>query len=368
MALSTVALGQQVDVRNVDDIVADAIDLLTVRLPEWTPRNGSLEVIFLEAVAQAAAEAAAAANAEVGAVVEAALSSLYGVPRLPGAPATGTLTLTFDTAVTTTIPSGTSFLLPDEDLELLTMAAVTVTASATASLPVQTVASTSAVNGLGPTAPVDLLDAIPNAQSVVIDGTLDDGADPESDESFLTRARNRLARVTSSLVVPDHFAAWVLEQGAASNALGIGAWDGASIGTAGSDAGHVTVACYGRGAQLSSTVRGELAEAMQAMTAAGITVHVTEAALTTVAVTVTVTKTTGADAATVKASCEAALTDWLQPATWPFGADVVRNDLIVLLGQVDGVASVGTPSLPAGDVVLPANGLPEPGALTVTVV
>lgn len=368
MTLSTAALGQTVEVREADDIVADAIDLLATRLPEWIPRNGSLEVIYLEAVAVAAGEAAAAANAEVGAVVEAILTTMYGVARLPGTTATGDLTLTFDTTVTTVLPTGTSFLLPDYDVELLSTADVTVTATTTATVPVQTASPTSAVNGLTSTAAVDVLDAIPNALTVVIDGTLTGGSDPESDTAYIARAQNRLARVTSSLVVVDHFAAYVLEDGRASNAVGIGAWDGTLIATAGTDGGHVTVACYGRGAQLSSDVRTELAAAMQPLTAAGITVHVNEADLTTVDVTVTVTKTTGADSATVQAACEAALTDWLAPETWTFGADVIKNDIIVLLGQVEGVASVGTPSAPAADVTIPIDGLPTPGTLTITVV
>lgn len=367
MAISTAALSQSVDSRNLDDIVADALDLLATRLPEWVARNGSLEVIYLEAVAQAAAEVASAANAEVGAVVESILSNLYGVARLAGSVASGDLTLTFDSTVSTTIPAGTSFLLPDYSLELLSTEAVTVTTATSCTVPVETASATSAVNGLGSTAAVDALDTIPNALSVVIDGTLSGGADPESDESYIARAQNRLDRVTSSLVVADHFSAYVLEDGQASNATTITAWDGVDFATAGADGGEVTVACYGRGAQLSSGVRAALEAAMTPMAALGVTVHVEEAGLVTVPVTAGLVALTGYTTTDVQAAVEAALTTYLAPETWTFGDTVRLTSVTALLAGVEGVDYVSTVTLPAADTTLDANQLASPGTLTISV-
>ena len=366
MALSTAALGQQVETRNLDDIVADALDLLADRLPEWTPRNGSLEVIYLEAVAQAAAEVAAAANAQVGAVVEAVLSTLHGVPRLPGAQAVGSLALTFDSTVTTVVPTGTGFLLPDTGIELVSTSDVTVTAATSCTVPVRTATATSAANGLGPGTAVDVLDAIPNALTVAVAVALTGGTDPESDSAYLARASSRLARVTSSLVVTDHFAAWTLEEGRASNATAIAAWNGAAIGTAGSDAGHVTVVAYGRGGALSAGDKTALAVAMQALTAVGATVHVVDPALTSQNVVATVKAKPGWVAADVQAACVAALRAWLNPETWPFGDDVRATQVPVVLAAAAGVDYVVSVTTPAADVAIGVNGLAAAGTLTVT--
>lgn len=367
MAISAEALNVQIDTRNADDIVADAIDLLATRQPEWIPRNGAPEVIYLEAVAQAVTEVAVAAQAEVGAVVETLLSELYQVPRLPGAGATGEVTLTFDTSVTTTIPTGTRFLLPDTGVELVTTADVPVSASLTAVLPVATATATAAVNGTGSAASLDLLDTVPNALSAQITLDLSGGTEPESDSAYLTRAVQRLARVTSSLVVTDHFSAYVLEDGQTSNAVAIAAWDGASIGTAGTDGGHVTVAAYGRGGQLPAGVKTALAAAMQAITAAGATVHVVDAALSTVDVTATVHPIAGYDTNAVRDACEAALAAWLAPETWEFGETVRVTTLTTVLAAVEGVDYVTSVTTPAADVTLNANGLPAAGALSITV-
>ena len=369
MAFNVEAIGQPLDDRLPSDIAADAVAALQAALPEWVPRNASPEVVYLEAVAQAVAEVTNTANSTIGAVVEYLLASAYGVPRSPGAAAVGQLTVTFDSTVTLTIPAGTGFLLPDYGMEVLTTADATVTAGTTLAVQVASSSPTSLLNGVS-SATVDVLDPIPNALSVAVTGGFSGGSDPEDDATYLLRARNRLARVTNSLVVPDHFSAFVLEDGRAVNAACIPAWNG--TGTvpapgAGTDANHVTVACYGRGGQVSAGDRTALAEAMQAITAEGVTVHVNEASLSSISVTVTAAAEPGQVAATVKAAIEDALRSYLDPQTWTFGETVRHTSLIALIAAVPGVDYVGSLTLPAGDVTLAADQVAYPGVLTVTV-
>lgn len=355
------------DVRGPGDLAVDAIAGLKARLPNWIPRNGAPEVILLEALAEVVAGVVSGADVILGGVVESVLDRLYGVPRLPGAGASGTLLVSFDSPVTTTIPLGTRFLLQESGIELASTADVSVTGATSASVPVASPVSTSVPNGLGSDALVDVLDWVPNAVSVAISGVLSGGAEPEGDEGYVTRAANRLARVSSSLVVPGHFVAYVLEDGRASNAACVPAWDGVSIGTAGEDGGHVTVVTFGQGAVLSPTVRGELAEEMQAITAAGVTVHVVDASVTTVAVTATVKALDGWSATDVRTSVQAALRAHLDPTTWTWGDPVRTTTLIAVLAGADGVDYVGSLTAPAADVTIPVNGVAAAGTLTITV-
>ena len=368
MPIDPAILSSTVDTRDDLSVVTDAIDLLSSLLPDWIARNGAPEVIYLEAVAQLVTAINADANAMVGSVVESILADLYGVPRLPGAVATGEVTVTFDGTVTLTIPAGTRFTLPDFSVDVESTADVNVSAASTADVPVATTTSTGLVNGAGATATLHLLDAVPYVTAVAISTALSGGADPEDDTAYLLRAQTRLSRVTSSLVVPDHFAAYVLEDGRASNAVGIGAWDGTGgAGGMGTDGGHVTVATYGRGAQLSAPVKAELAAAMQAITAAGVTVHVQDSQVTTQNVTATVKGLAGYDPAQVEADCEAAVAAWLAPETWTFGDTIRTTVLTTILADVTGVDYVVSITTPSGDVTLDADEVADAGTVAVTV-
>lgn len=367
MAFDVSAIGQPLASQYADDYANAAIAALQATRPEWIARNASPEVILIEAMSLAAAEIANTGNAVIGAVTEAVLSSLYQIPRGTGTPATGTLTLTFDSTVTTTIPAGTSFLISAYNVEVTADADVTVTAASTASVAVSSASSTTALNGVGSAASVDVLDWIPNLLSVAISGTFSGGSDPEDDATYIARARQRLARVTSSLVVADHFTAYCLESGLVSNATTIGAWDGVSTSTIGNDAGKVTSVVYGFGGNVSDANKTTLASAMQAITAAGVTVAVKNAAVTTVNVTVTVKQQPNTVAAAVQADVETAIKEYLNPETWTYGATVRTTSLSTVIDNVASVDYVSSLSAPAADVTLNANGLAKYGTLTVTV-
>lgn len=370
MAFDVSALGALVDQRYPAELAAQGIAALQSARTDWVPRPGSVETLLIEALALAVADVSNAANQTVAAVEEDVLARLFQVPRRPGTPATGQITVTFDSTVTTTVPAGTGFALPEFGIEVAATADTAVTAATTAVLTVATTEATSLINGVGTEAAIDVLDVIPNVLSVAVTGGFSGGADPEDDAAYVVRARQRLARVTNSLVVPDHFSAYVLEDGRAVNAACVPAWNG--TGTvpapgAGTDANHVTVACYGAGAQLSAGDRAALAEAMQAITAEGVTVHVNEASLSSVSVTLTAAAEPGQVTASVKAGIEDALRAYLSPQTWTFGETVRHTSLIALVAAVPGVDYVGSLTLPAADVTLAADQVAYPGTLTVTV-
>lgn len=367
MAFDVSAIGAPLDERYAEELAGQAVAALQAALPDWLPRNASPELIYIEAVALAVADIINAGNATIAAVEEDILSRFYQVSRRPGSAASGQITVTFDSAVTTTIPAGTGFALTDYGVEVATTADVTVTASSTAVLAVSTTEATTLVNGVGAGAALDVLDVISNILSVAVTGTFSGGADPEDDVAYTARARNRLARVTNSLVVADHFSAFVLEDGRAVNALCIPAWDGVSTGTIGTDAGHVTVVTYGRGGTLSAGDKTDLAAAMQAITYAGATVHVTDAAVTTVSVTTTVKAMAGYSAVEVQAAAEDAIRGFLNPETWPVGDDVLVGALQAAITDTPAVDYIVSMSAPSGTTTIAANAVAKYGTITVSV-
>lgn len=367
MAFDVSAVGAPLDERYPSEIATASVEALQALLPNWIPRNASPELVYLEAVALAVAEVTNAANATIAAVEEDILANFYQIPRRPGSAATGQITVTFDSSVTTTIPAGTGFLLSDYGVEVATTADVNVTASTTAVLAVSTTEATTLVNGVGAGAGVDVLDVIPNILSVAITGDFSGGADPEDDVAYTARARNRLARVTNSLVVPDHFTAYVLEDGRAVNALCIPAWDGVSTGTIGTDAGDVTVVTYGRGGTLSAGDKTDLAAAMQAITYVGATVHVVDAAVTTVNVTTTIAPAPGYSNAEAQAAAEDAIRGFLNPETWTVGDDVLVGALQAAITDTPAVDYIVSMSAPSGTTTIAANAVAKYGTLTVSV-
>lgn len=373
MAFDVSSIGKPLDVRYPLDLANQSIAYLQASRPDWTPRNGSPEVVLTEAQSLATAAVCNDANATIATVEEDILANFFQVPRRPGVAASGALTVTFDATVSTTIATGTRFALPDYGVELATTADVTVTAATSAVLPVAASVASSLINGVAAGAAVDVLDSVPNLLTVAVSTTFSGGQDPETDLEYVLRARWRCARVTNSLVVADHFSAYVLEDGRASNARTISSWDGTgTVPTtgAGTDGGHTTVVTYGRGANLDAGVRAELGAAMTLITSVDNTVHVLPATVVNVDVTVTVVAYPGYDSAEVQAAVVAAVREFLAPESWTFGATVIKEQLrdrITSIPQVDYVSDLDDLDDPNDDLALAADEVPLADTITVSV-
>ncbi|MEZ5119654.1 MAG: baseplate J/gp47 family protein [Candidatus Nanopelagicales bacterium] len=368
MAFDVSSVGEPIDERYPEDLAAEAVAAMQAAAPDWVPRNASPEMIFIEAVMLAVADVVNTANDTIAAVEEDILSNFYQVTRSPGSVAGGEITVTFDSTVSTTIPAGTGFALTDYGVEVATSADVSVVSDTEAVLDVFTTEATTLVNGVGAGAALDVLDVIPNVLSVAVTGTFAGGAAEEDDAAYTARARTRLERVTNSLVVADHFSAYVLEDGRASNALCIPAWDGAAVGTIGSDAGYVTVVVYGWGGAVSAGDKTDLEDAMAAITYAGATVHVIDATVVDVDVTCTVKAMTGYTAAEAQAAAEDAIAAFLDPQTWTIGDDVVVGELQARIIDTEAVDYIDSMTDPSGTTTLDEDEVPQPGTVTVSVI
>lgn len=370
MAFDLSSIGKPVDERYPLDLALISLEALQAAFPSLALRNGSVEVVLVEAMAQAVAAVTNTSNETVAAVDEGWLSRYLQVPRRPGVSAVGEILVTFDGPTTTTLPADTSFLMADYGIEVATTADVVLSSALSAVLQVASVAPTTLLNGVGPEASIDVLDRIPNVLTVAVSSAFTGGADPESDAVYVERAKQVCAIMTSALGVPASFEAFCRLDGRVSNALCIPAWDGTGAApnpaTGGTQGQYVTVVAYGFGGVLTSAVRAELVAAMKPRCQVGTTVNVVDPLITTVPVTCTVKAMPGFAAAEVQAAVVAAVQDYLKPETWIMGDDLVRNalwDRITSVPQVFYVDSL----TPDANVVIPANGLAKAGAVTVSV-
>lgn len=358
------AINLVVDDRDPQAVFDSALSTYLTLAPNAQVRNGSVEALLLEAFATASADTIYAINRAIGLVVEGILG-LYGVTRYPGASATGTVTLTLDGPRTLTVTAGQRLVDPGTGLVLLVTADTTVTTASSIALPCATETAGGAGNTITTGTSVDLLDAIPYVVSAAVTTGFTGGIDPESDATYIDRATTVLARVTSSLVLPVHFVAYLLQDPRVARATAIDLYEPG--GTIGADLGSLTTYTYGRGAQLSATVREELRAAMQAICSAMVTVYVEEADIVTQDVEVTVQALPGYSTPDVSAAVTAAITAWMSPEAWTWGRDILPTEIIDVVADVAGVDYVTSVTTPAGNVTLTDDQLAAAGTITVTV-
>lgn len=357
-------LGLNIDDRDPQAIFDAGMAKYLELAPNARPRNGSVEVMLMEALATASADVIYALNRFPATAVEGILA-LYGVPRFAGSAAAGTVTLTLDGTRTLTVEAGQRLSDPVTGLTLAVTTATTGTSVTSLVVPVATEEPGGAGNAIAAGSPLDLLDSIPYVTSATVTAGFSGGSDAESDSSYIDRASTVLARVTSSLVLPSHFIAYLLQDARITKANAIDLYrPGGTIGT---DLGYITTYTYGRGAQLSSSVREELRVAMQEICSAMVTVAVEEAVLVTQAITLEVHALPGYSTTEVNANVKAALLAWMNPEKWAWGRDIMPTEIIDVAADVPGVDYVNSVSVPSATVALADKQLAKAGTVTVTV-
>jgi uncharacterized phage protein gp47/JayE len=344
-------------------IAESAVDAVEDALPGFVARDGSPEVQLLEVSASAGADVRADLVALPGRVVEGILG-LLGVEHQTGTPALGTVTVALDSARTMTVPAGTQLGDPVSGIVVETTTDTAISAATSIVLPVQAVEPGSAANELLSGTALDVYDAIPGSVSATVTTTLSGGADPETDQQFFARGSATFARLTSSLVLPEHFEAYALGRGIYRAKL-IDLYQPG--GTVGSDIGHWTLYVYGPTAALTTPVKDLLLAELMDRSAAMMTGHIADAEIVTQPIALTVHKQADAVSATVQAAVQAALTDWMSVKRWPWGEDIRPTDITVIAAAVPGVDYVTTVATPASTVALADHQLAVAGTITVTV-
>lgn len=336
------------------DLVARAVDSLSTRMPELRLVEGDIPSLLLEEVAKITAEAVYAANRAPAVVME-SLLLLYGVTRDPGAQAHATLRFTVaTTGAARSIPAASRVLVGGR--VFTTDAQLDIAAgSTTGDVAATSEDFTAALNGAtGLT--VAMLDAVAYVESVALVGTPHDGRNPEDLQPYLDRGAASLSRLTSTLVRSDQFATAALADTNVARAVAIDNYDPGQSPPTGR-AGHLTVAVLGQnGATLTSGQKAAVQAMLAAQAVAILQIHVIDATVTPIDVTVDVHPVAGWVAADVRTSVTNTLASYLSAARWSYGSSVYFNELISVIDQAPGVDRVIALTTPSADVTLAGVG------------
>ena len=363
--LDSTYLGVTVDDADPQGVFDRMLTLAETRLPQWEPRNGSLEVVLMEACAVGMSDLIYAANRTLGSLVE-GLIGLYGVARDEGTPATGTVRLTLTGSQTTVVDEGTLFRLESADTLLVATETVTVTGT-TVDVAVATTDTGGYLNAITAGTACDPVIPVPHLAACALLTDLNGGADAEDDLAYLTRASTVFARVTSALVTASAFTAHALEQPFVKRAVAVDQYDHDGGNTPGDDDGHLTVYVYGAGAAITADQKTALEQDMQAQCASILTMTVEHATPVTVAVTAAITKATGYDSDELEAAIEDALAAVWSWQTSGFGADVSQLDVQAVIENVPGVDAVTALSAPNAPVAVAFDEFAVIGTVTLTI-
>lgn len=344
---------------------------LQTSLAEWTPREGNIEVLLLEALSLQVSESVGAVNRLPSGIIE-ALLQLFGIDRDNGSAPVASLTFTMANTLGYTIAAGTEARVTLSGGLLPVIFATTIDlvippGSGSGSVSAIGDRFTAEANNVPNGTVLELMDSLLYVESVTLASVTTGGTEPEDDTEYFTRGTTRFSRLSDTLILPRHFTAYALEQTNIERAYTIDNWD--SVGGApGDDPGHVTVAVYGNGATLSGGAKTALQTAMADLAAVNLQIHVIDPTITAVNVTAAVVAKAGFDTSVVDTAVTAAVTAYLNPMTWGWGGTVRRFELASLMDQVEGVDYVNTITTPAADVTLTGYApLASAGTINITV-
>lgn len=356
------------DVTEPADLVDLALAHAATLLPEWTPREGNVEVVLLEEFAVLVAALAERLETIVPAVTMQILE-MSGLSRYAGQAAEVSVTVTLSDTLGHVVPAGTAVILGDPNADTVITASlasdVTVPAGSSTGTGTVVVDDVGIVPGLTTATPVLLIDAVAYVDTLTITAILSPGADPETDTQYLGRGSAWLTSMTQLLGRPDQFSARALTDVRVGRALAVNRWDGE--GTVGEVAGALTVLLLAaNGDPLSSENLEDVRASLADRAVTELQVYAQAPTVTTVPVEAAVTLQPGHVAAAVQTAVAQAVAGYLSVLSWPWGDRLNRSRLLQVIETVPGV-DAATLTQPSADVVLGDQDLLRPGTITITV-
>lgn len=359
----------QLDVTDPADLVDLALERASVLLPDWSPREGNVEVVLLEEFAVLVALLATRLEEVVPAVTSQILE-LSGLARDRGTPARVQVQVDMSDTLGHIVPAGTSVVLGDPNAEdpvtgtlLEDVATEAGSATGTGVIVMDAVGE---VEGLSTVTEAVLIDAVPYVDLLTITSVLSPGTSPETQDAFLARGSAWLSAMTQLLGRADQFAARALTDARVGRAIGVQRWDG-SEAAPGEVLGWVTVlALSATGQALDEGALEELRGLLGTLAAANVNVAMQSPVVTTVDVEATITLLPGNVASDVVAAATAAVSRYLSPLAWPWGEALRVSRLQQVIETTTGVDAVVSLT-PSTDIELGDYDLLAGGTITVTV-
>jgi hypothetical protein len=308
---------------NPEDLFQLFVADLQARVPGWEPADGNLDVWLAEGVSQIAAQVAETASDFETAAFRWFGENLVGVAPVSAVAATALVTFTATDTAGHTIPAGTAIGIPATDGTLLgfsTIASATIPAASSSVSGVTVVAAEagSAANGLA--GPGQLVDALTYLNtSVVLGSATDGGSDEEATDAYLDRLAAELRLQTISPILPQDFAQLAKRVTEIDRCLALDGYK-PSDGTSNNALTVTLVPVNPDGTTISAggktALAAQFAEGGDTPAIVNFVVYVADPHYTSVDITWTGTAWETWTPADVQAAGNAALTAWLDPATW----------------------------------------------------
>lgn len=356
------------------DIYRRALDEARVLMPEWRPREGTMELLLLQAMALEVAELSATINRLPSAITE-ILLKLYRLERSTGVRATGDVRFTAVDGGAYVIPTGTqvAYIPPSSIQDPLIQAPLvlaTTEEGVTSNvgdfdviIPARATTIGGTYNGLQDGTPLTPVTLNPYIESIeVANDPISGGSDSETDQQYFDRAMARLSRLTNVLVRKDDFVAYVIDNpedeftdvyrayafdttnGTAASAVSVldGAVDLADMVIPDSP-GFVTVAVADiDGIPYDVNIREGIQEALNKHCMVTLEVAVIDATVLEVDLEVTVKKIPIASTSAVGTAVELALVEFINPNTWDWSSRLRYNEAVAVAAGAEGVDYVDT--------------------------
>ena len=345
-------------------------------LPDLVLREGHIEQHLLEAIGEEVAESVFAINRLPDSIFEVLLQML-GVSRDIGSLPAVNIRFTVNRSDGCTIPEGTAVFvtLPGSlgTLTFTTTEDLILEAGETEGVvPALGSRYTADANGLPSPYHCELLDTIAYVDFVQTDSDIVGGRDAEDDEQFLSRGVQRLSRLSTTLVLPEHFTSAAIEELSVLRAFTLDNYnpanDADANGPVGNDAGHVTVAVYGANEFVSDEAKAALAASMVPRALSILKIHVIDAKIHNFDITAKIRIKDGADQAAVVTAVTEALHERYSTNEASWNETIRRNEIITLISQVTDVLYVESLTLPATDITLPGVAtLPRANTISIEV-
>lgn len=378
MATEYVGLSIETD---PDVLMTEALELMSVVIPGFVPKEAHLEVWLLETVARMNAETRYLFTLVSDSIFRYFGEKLLNISPIEGAYATAQTTWTMLDDAGYTVSAGThvAYRLAGDKLAMFyTLEDVVIPPGSTSAsgVTIQALTRGSAMNSLG-TSGLELVDSLSYVSTVTAAAATAGGVDPETNLEYLSRLRDELTLLTPRFVLAADAAVLARRITGVARALGIDNYDPGPA-----TFGHekmMTLAVVGEdGLPLSSGIKADVEEYLESLRELNFVLHVVDPEYTEIDVTFVVVAHSGYNLSTVDAQATAAVTSYLSPANWAGGSETPPNwrtsenvvrylEVAEVLNRVDGVHYVDSLTVNGGTTNVTLTGvapLPTVGTIT----
>lgn len=365
-----------------DDLAAEAFAYLEDAIPGWVGSPGNLEVWLIESLAQMAGELTDVASAVPTSIFRFFGGSLLNLPQREAVPATGSTSWSMVDTQGYTVPAGTLVGIAatgDESVAFEVVDDVVVPVGEQDATGVTIVAAEPGASGNGLSATPDLIDSLDYVVNIALEGPTGGGVELESDDDYLTRLRELLTLLAPRPILPEDFAVLARTVPGVDRATAI---DGYKLDTADDDVERciTVVVADAAGEPVSGTVKAQVDALLEAERELNFLVFVGDPSYTAIDVAFTIKAYPDYDAADVVARVEAAVAEYLSPATfgqatymaapsWLADTKVRYLEVAEVVNRVEGVWYVDALTVEGGTADVALTGiapLPRAGDISGT--